>query len=322
MWVPTAEAKALGLTPVQPTNDIDGYAGFSSSFAFTYDPNNRAVAGKYDFIGVVEHEFSEIMGRIDLFGYRIDGINPGYSPLDLFHYTAQGVHTYTGTTTNYFSVDGGHTNLDYFNSNPSGDLGDWAASAGADSYLAFSPYGQANWVSQADQTAMNALGYPIVQTVIEASGSTELVKQGDFFFLDPVGGGIGPEVKMSGTPIGQSQVGGWVAVGTEAVSGGYEIAWHLPGKDLYTVWNLDSSGNYLSDTIGAVTGTSATLENLETSFHQDLNGDGVTGVPTATTIESHGETALVQEGNFFFVDWIPRGTGPVVTMNGDPLSAS
>ena len=31
--------------------------------------------------------------------------------------------------------------------------------------------------------------------------------------------------------------------------------------------------------IGAVSGTSAALESLETSFHQDLNGDGVIGVP-------------------------------------------
>ena len=43
MWVGTAEAKALGLTPEQPTSDIDGYAGFSSVYPFTYDPNNRAV---------------------------------------------------------------------------------------------------------------------------------------------------------------------------------------------------------------------------------------------------------------------------------------
>ena len=51
-----------------------------------------------------------------------------------------------------------------------------------------------------------------------------------------------------------------------------------PGTDHYTVWNTDSNGNYLSN-IGHVSGTSAALESLETSFHQDLNGDGVIGVP-------------------------------------------
>ena len=34
-----------------------------------------------------------------------------------------------------------------------------------------------------------------------------------------------------------------------------------------------------------MSGTSAALESLETSFHQDLNGDGVIGVP-GTVIEA------------------------------------
>ncbi|MFZ3354907.1 MAG: NF038122 family metalloprotease [Xanthobacteraceae bacterium] len=160
MWVGTAEAKALGLSLEQPSTDIDGYAGFSDVFPFTYNPNNRAVSGDYDFIGVVEHEFTEVMGRIDLFGDSIGGTT-GYSLLDMFHYTAPGQHTYTGQTTNYFSANGGTANLDYFNSNPDGDLGDWAGSAGTDSYLAFTPTDEEDTVSQSDITEMNALGYRI-----------------------------------------------------------------------------------------------------------------------------------------------------------------
>src|SRR6185437_10452251 len=139
---------------------IDGYAGFSSVFPFAYNPNNRAVPSEYDFIGVVEHEFTEVMGRIDLFGASIGGTT-GYSLLDMFHYTSPGHHTYTGLTTNYFSANGGTTNLDYFNTNQGGDLGDWAASAGADSYLAFTPTDEQDTVSQSDITEMNALGYSI-----------------------------------------------------------------------------------------------------------------------------------------------------------------
>ena len=158
MWIGTAEAKALGLSLEQPSTDIDGFAGFSDVFPFTYDPNNRAVPGEYDFIGVVEHEFTEVMGRIDLFGNSIGGTT-AYSLLDMFHYTAPGQHTYTGLTTNYFSANGGTTNLNNFNNNPQGDLGDWASSAGADSYLAFTPTGQEDIVSQSDISEMNALGY-------------------------------------------------------------------------------------------------------------------------------------------------------------------
>ena len=63
-----------------------------------------------------------------------------------------------------------------------------------------------------------------------------------------------------------------------------------PGADQYTVWSTDSGGNYLSNIVGAVSGTSAALESLETIFHQDLNGDGVIGVPTVV-IETYGSTA-------------------------------
>jgi serralysin len=285
MWVSTAEAKALGLALAQPATDLDGYVGFSSALPFTYDPNNRAVAGKYDFIGVAEHEFTELMGRIDLFNATLsDGtttIPNTYSLLDMYHYTASGVHTYTGTTTNYFSADGGHTNLDYFNTISGGDPGDWAASAGADSYLAFSPTDQADVVSQADITTMNALGYenlPLSPITIESAGSTALMQTGNDFFLNSVGGGTGPEVTLNGAPLGADQVAGWTAIGAEVLGGGgYEMAWHQNGGSLYTVWNLDSAGNYVS-TIGIVAGNSATLENLEPSFHQDLNGEGTVGV--------------------------------------------
>ena len=74
------------------------------------------------------------------------------------------------------------------------------------------------------------------------------------------------------------QFGTWTPIGAEQTATGYEVAWKIPGTDQYTVWTTDSNGNYLSN-IGHVSGTSAALESLETSFHQDLNGDGVIGAP-------------------------------------------
>ena len=67
----------------------------------------------------------------------------------------------------------------------------------------------------------------------------------------------------------------------------------LTGANQYTVWNTDSNGNFVSDTLGVVSGTSYALESLETSFQQDLNGDGTIG-PTTTVIESAGSTSLTQ----------------------------
>src|SRR5476649_1655892 len=53
MWVSTAEAKALGLTLLQPSTSIDGAVGFASAYPFNYNSNNRGVAGYYDFIGKI-----------------------------------------------------------------------------------------------------------------------------------------------------------------------------------------------------------------------------------------------------------------------------
>ena len=65
-------------------------------------------------------------------------------------------------------------------------------------------------------------------------------------------------------------------------AGGYEVAWTLPGSNLFTVWSTDSNGNYISNIIGAVPGTSTAFEQAETTFGQDLNGDGVVGLYAAT----------------------------------------
>jgi hypothetical protein len=68
------------------------------------------------------------------------------------------------------------------------------------------------------------------------------------------------------------------------VSGGYDVAWqNSAAAGQFTVWSTDSNGNFVSNlTNGCVAGTSTTLESFETIFHQDLNGDGVIGIPPAT----------------------------------------
>jgi serralysin len=71
------------------------------------------------------------------------------------------------------------------------------------------------------------------------------------------------------------QYGAWTFIGAEQISGGYEVALHLPGSDQYTVWNTDTDGNVVSNaTGGIVSGSSNALKSLELSFQQDLNGDG------------------------------------------------
>ena len=75
------------------------------------------------------------------------------------------------------------------------------------------------------------------------------------------------------------QFGAWTPFGAEQTESGYEVALKVPGADQYTVWFTDNSGNYLSSPFEGVSGTGAALQSIETSFHQDLNGDGTIGVP-------------------------------------------
>src|SRR5262249_12923008 len=119
-----------------------------------------------------------------------------------------------------------------------------------------------------------------VATVIEVKGVTSLAEGGNNFYS--CRGGSGPSLKYCGADVEAGQFGTWVPIGAEKTASGYEVAWHNTSTGQYTVWNTDSNGNYLSNAIGAVSGSSAALESLEPSFQQDLNGDGQIGVPSMT----------------------------------------
>ena len=149
--------------------------------------------------------------------------------------------------------------------------------------------------------------------VIESAGSTSLTEVGINFYLYN-SSGSGPELKYAGAAVVTGEFGTWAPIGAELTTTGYEVAWKATGADQYTAWSTDSSGNYTSNIIGAVSGTSSALESLETSFHQDLNGDGMIGVPT-TVIESAGSTSLTEVGNNFYL-YNSSGSGPELKYAG------
>ncbi|HWE73561.1 MAG TPA: NF038122 family metalloprotease [Stellaceae bacterium] len=163
LWLAAPQAAALGLTnnPAYTEGDFGQFddIGFNSSMPFTFDPNNRAVAGAYDFIGLAEHEITEALGRADIFGTQSNtGWGNLYTLLDMFHYTAPGTNTYTGTQANYFSPDGGHTVDASFNTSSAGDLNDWA-NGSTDAFAAFGTTGIQLGFSPSDVALLNALGY-------------------------------------------------------------------------------------------------------------------------------------------------------------------
>ena len=176
-----------------------------------------------------------------------------------------------------------------------------------------------------DKEQLDALGFNtmalVTTTVIESFGSTSLVQVGNNYFLDSISTGTGPELMYGGAPLTVGEFA-WTPIGAEQTSGGYEIALKSAATGQYTIWNTDSSGNVTYDPSGVLSGNSTTLETYETSFHQDLNGDGVIGIPAAagTVIESFGQTSLVQVGNNYFLDSNSTGTGPEVMYGGAPLT--
>ena len=140
--------------------------------------------------------------------------------------------------------------------------------------------------------------------VIEAFGSTSLGQVGSNYFLYPMAGRRF-ELSYGGAPVVAGQFGAWVPIGAEQTANGYEVAWKVTGADQFTVWNHDNSGNYVSSAFDIVSGTSAALQSIETSFPPRLERrrfDRCSSTASPPVIEAFGSTSLVRLGaTIFFI---------------------
>jgi hypothetical protein len=128
----------------------------------------------------------------------------------------------------------------------------------------------------------------LTPVVIEAFGSTSLAGVGGNFYH--YRGGTGPLLKSDGIAVVAGQFGAWSPIDAEQTEGGYDVVWRNSATGQFTAWDTDSNGDYISNIIGAVSGSSSALQSLETTFQQDLNGDGTVGIfvraiETPTSIE-------------------------------------
>ena len=178
MCAPLPEEMALGMlpancfsTPTCPSGDVPTIT-IGSSYSYTFDPSNRAVSGDFDFIGVVEHEMSEVLGRMP--GLDID--STFYVPNDLFRYTATGVRSLTQYEAGaYLSIDNGTTPLVDFNTVSPYDPQDYTT-ATPDSFDAVASPGSEYPITSAGITNMDVLGYdriPASLTLTPSSSTTE-----------------------------------------------------------------------------------------------------------------------------------------------------
>ncbi len=138
---------------------LDGSVGFDSTASFTFDPNNRAVAGKVDFIGLAEHEISEVMGP---FRSRTKWRTVGKIFANrFFRYSSPDALDLVPENGAYFSINGGTTIINTFNGTGGGDLSDWAGRL-YDSYNAFLTSGVELPVSAGDITVLDVIGYDLL----------------------------------------------------------------------------------------------------------------------------------------------------------------
>ena len=73
-----------------------------------------------------------------------------------------------------------------------------------------------------------------------------------------------------------------------AAGGGYQVAWQFGTADQYTIWNVDGAGSYVPGRT-ITSGKTYAFEAAETTFQQDLNGDGRSGLVTTMNRERRVE---------------------------------
>lgn len=160
-WATSAQLKALGqFAGNNPASDGDITLG--AGFTYAFDPNNRAVSGAYDIIGIMMHEITEIMGRIGLSGGTLGSLT-SYTLLDAFSFKGPGVRGLGSDSGNWFSIDGGATLIKEFNGVSGGDTRDWASGT-LDSFNAFSNSGVLNPLTSAGLRSTDVIGWDFIVT--------------------------------------------------------------------------------------------------------------------------------------------------------------
>ncbi len=157
-----ALGRALGFVTPGNTTDADGTFDcdifLNGDLCFTAAP----VAGQYDLKAVAMHEIDESMGfggPGSLIGTGLISGDVGVE--DLFRYKSNGVRTgLTNVNGEYFSIDGGATNIRTFNNHANGgDAADWASDGNAFVQNAFGTPGVAINYAKPEIDAGDAVGW-------------------------------------------------------------------------------------------------------------------------------------------------------------------
>src|SRR5665213_1065221 len=256
LTIGSAEAKALGFIGASST--LDGSVGISSTSAWDFTPNTTPTANQYYLVGTLEHEITEVMGRVSNLNTSGE-----YSVIDLYRYSAAGVRDLTtggNGSTAYFSINNGTTNLGTWNNQISnGDLADWypqgQAPGGNDAFNDYSNSGVINVVSTSDITLMEALGWtssftaPTVNVQNVSIAENTSVAATSFLTLsNPSGDNITQYTLVDNGTTGHFTVNGVIqpdghAFSVSSLSTVQYVGGTLPGSDTIQVQFFDSTTN-------------------------------------------------------------------------------
>jgi autotransporter passenger strand-loop-strand repeat protein len=312
IWLTTAQAKSLGFVISQ---SIDAWAGFDSTASWNYSTSGTPASGEFDFVGTVEHEFSEVLGRVSLLGKSLGGTLSD-SVMDLFRYSAPGVRELTPLASSaYFSFDAGTTNYADWNIITTGDLGDWANNMGPDSYLAFTGPGSTDSVTSIDLANVSLLGWPTAnnfvlnQTSAISSGQTvasDGVLSGGILMVSSGGNANAATVAAGGT---ETLFGS--ASGTMVSRGGTMVASSGGVANATTVWSggtltVVAGGSVVSTIVsngvaspsggGTLIVSSGGIANIATIWLSGIEVVSVGGSAISTTISMGGLEAVSSGG--------------------------
>jgi serralysin len=316
LWSSSLSSTISGVPGANDTTTDDGSATFAT------DINSNLL------VGVALHELTHALGRVPY------GSQPDI--FDFFRFTSPGSQLFANGNTApaaYFSVDGGLTKIaDYGQTSDPSDFLNSGVQGRTDPFNEFYNNSTFQSLTAADKEQLDALGFHLaspltttIQTDTNSIGSTSLVQFFGNYYLQNASTGAGPELKISGAGVVAGQYGAvWVPIGAAQTATGYDVAWKDTATNQYTVWSTDSSGNYIANIIGVVLGNNAALASIETTFQQDLNGDGIIGAPgnlPQTVIESFGATKLVEIGSNYFLESNSTGIGPELRVSGAPVVA-
>jgi len=121
--------------------------------------------------------------------------------------------------------------------------------------------------------------------VIEAFGSTKLIRDGSNKLSAQTGSNPPVAIKYGGAQITQGMFSGWETLAAETVAGVNQVMWKNNVGNTLSIWRLDSNWAWVSST-GSWGLSSAEAKQQEINFQQDFNGNGIIGASTPYNLSS------------------------------------